>query len=170
MTSTESSPKQETFLNLPNQLFGCFHSDDAARPAALPSARTFPKPDTGKEQHAFVAPLPKPSLFSAQGHSHFFLFASPWLWKYLAREGTYPHVSSLPAWSGKGGSAAGYTTWETGEGSTFQVSKLPWKEVWGDGKGEQCRGQEQKQSRKKENPDFCLVSQKNWTETWHLWP
>lgn len=96
MTSTESSPKQETFLNLPNQLFGCFHSDDAARPAALPSARTFPKPDTGKEQHAFVAPLPKPSLFSAQGHSHFFLFACPWLWKYLAREGTYPHVLCLP--------------------------------------------------------------------------
>jgi len=84
VTSTESSPKQKTFLNPSNQQFGCFHGSDAARPAALPSARALPKPD--REHRAFVAALPKPSLFFTHGCTHLVLFASPSLWKYLARE------------------------------------------------------------------------------------
>lgn len=167
MTSTESSPKQETFLNLPRQFFGCFHGNEAAHPAALPSARAFPKLHMDQQHHAFVAPLPKASLFSAQGHSNLLLSASPWFWKHLAREGIHPCV--LPCTdSGQGGTADGYASYAW-RGQWFPTF-LPWKDVLDDGKGEHCRGQEHKQSRKKENPDFCLVSQKNRTETWHLWP
>lgn len=56
--------------------------------------------------------------------------------------------------------------WRDWRGQCFPV----WEEVLDDGKREHCRGQEHKQSRKKENPEFCLVSQKNHTETWHHWP
>lgn len=77
MTSTKSRPKKETFLNLPSELFGCLHGNEAADPAALPSMSAFPKFDTDWQHCAFVAPLPKTSLFSAQGQSHLFLPASP---------------------------------------------------------------------------------------------
>lgn len=128
MTCTKSHPKQETFLNLPSQLFGCLHGNEAAPPAALSSVSTFPKFDMDWQRRAFVAPMPKTSLFSAQGQPHLFLLASPWFWKHLAQEGIYPLLLYCND-SGQGGAAAGCTSGGTGEGSAFLFGKKFWMMV-----------------------------------------
>ena len=148
MTPTESSPKQETFLNLPSQLFGCFHGNEAARPAALPSVKAFPKLDRDQQRHAFVAPLPKASLFSAQGHSHLFHSASPDFGNHCLERESIHVFASLPQWCRPRRDRCWLYRLRDWRAQWFPTF-LPWKEVLGDGKGEHCRSQEHKQSRRK---------------------